>query len=124
MWKKGHFSGASICKSTKKKEKTRNVAEDSSTESDVSVGRVEEKSAEKVNAVKDDLAKVAKLSMKAFDHGVESDETEVELLIDSGVNKTLLSEKDWNRGCQRCKSENYSICGCWSEAVVDRSEGW
>ena len=33
--------------------------------------------------------------MVVLDHGEEGEATEVELLIDSGVNKTLISEKDW-----------------------------
>ena len=94
--KKGHFSGAPMCKNTKKKEKTRNVEEESETESEESVNRVEEKT-EKVRAVKPDPAKIAEVVLTAMDHGVEAKEASVELLINSGVNKTLLSEKDWKK---------------------------
>ena len=41
--------------------------------------------------------------MTALDHGVEAKETNIELLMDSGVNKTLISEGDWKvkavKGC-------------------------
>jgi hypothetical protein len=95
-YKSRHFSGAPICKSVKKTEKTRKVKE-SETDSNESVNRVEEITAENIRGVKADPAKIAKVTLTALDHGVKSKETKMELLIDSGVHKTLLREEDWKR---------------------------
>ena len=73
----------------KKKEKARNVNDNSSEDSE-GVGRVQETS--KVRGVGEKKAEEAKV--KVTTHSSEtkdSMETEMTLLIDSGVNKTLIS---------------------------------
>ena len=51
----------------------------------------------KVNNFKKNISEKAKIKLTVMDHKVKSEEIEVELLVDSGVNKTLLSEKDWKK---------------------------
>ena len=41
------------------------------------------------------FTKQAKVGLTPNDHGVEGAQAMVQLLVDSGVYKTLLSEKDW-----------------------------
>ena len=65
------------------------------------VGRVVDSSEEKVHAAaaSDHQRKniTAMLKVTALDKGRPSDQVDMELLVDSGVNKTLLSEKDWQK---------------------------
>ena len=35
--------------------------------------------------------------MKALDHKTESEKAEVRLVVDTGVNKTLISEESWKK---------------------------
>ena len=44
-----------------------------------------------------DGSEKCKVSLTALDHDRPSQNTGMELLIDSGVNKTLLSEEDWRK---------------------------
>ena len=46
---------------------------------------------------KKDISEKAKIKLTVMDHKKKAEEIEVELLVDSGVNKTLLSEKDWEK---------------------------
>ena len=66
---------------------------------DSSVGRVIESGSEEVNAANQQSVKniTTHLKVTALDSGRPSDEVDVELLVDSGVNKTLLSERDWQK---------------------------
>ena len=68
-------------------------------DTDSSVGRVIESGSEKVNAVNQQSVMniTTHLKVTALDSGRPSDEVDVELLVDSGVNKTLLSERDWQK---------------------------
>ena len=70
------------------------VAEDS-TDSEAS-NRVKE-CPEQVRAVGQEKNRRAKVHLTVLDHGTENERGTVDLLIDSGVHKTLVSEKDWNR---------------------------
>ena len=45
----------------------------------------------------DSSSKLAQVVMTALDHGISSHAAKSNLLIDSRVNKTLLSEKDWQQ---------------------------
>ena len=100
--KKGHFANSSEChmKKKHKKETLRAVKESESSQSETdsveSVGRVKEE-AEGVRAVKSEKSEVSRVRLTVLDKGKASEKEDVELLIDSGVNKTLLSEKDWQK---------------------------
>ena len=105
--KKGHFKNTKTCPKKKKakKEATRRLESDQSELSDESdteesVGRVKEEESDDVRALKDKVEqKSEEALMKVIikDHKELSKPVDVKLLIDSGVHKTLLSEKDWNR---------------------------
>ena len=105
--KKGHFKGSEACKNKTKPSKnvkTRAVNEsEDETDSEVeSVGRVKvEKLDEDVRAVPGDKSRQAKLKLTALDSGRPSLETNIELVIDSGVSKTLISEEDWRKVKQK-----------------------
>ena len=104
--KKNHLKNTKTCPKKKKvkKEATRRLESDQSelsneSDSEESVGRVEEES-EDVRALKDNVElKSEEALMKVIikDHKELSKPVYVKLLIDSGVHKTLLSEKDWDR---------------------------
>ena len=102
----GHFKGSSACKKKKKtktekstKQKVNEVSEEDTEDTDSSVGRVVESGSEKVNAANQQSVKniTTHLKLTALDKGRPSDEVDVELLVDSGVHKTLLSERDWQK---------------------------
>ena len=113
--KMGHMKFAPICSEAKskaktekpktksKKVKTRNVKEESSedTESSESVGRVKEEPTENVRSVENETKskgeETAKVSIQTLSLQDKSEDTNVSLLIDSGVKRTLLSEKDWRK---------------------------
>ena len=59
------------------------------------MGRVIEHTTEGVRALPGHTSKSAEVKIVALDHGTASQAATVKLLIDSGVNKTLLSEADW-----------------------------
>ena len=104
------------------------MSEEDKGDTDSSVGRVVESGSEKVNAANQCSVKniTAHLKLTALDKGRPSDEVDVELLVDSGVHKTLLSERDWQKLAQgerkvkikRCKV-NFTPYGtkinlpCW-----------
>ena len=100
--KMGHFKGSAACKAPKVVKAVvggvKNVGFD--TDSDA-IGCVVEENVEVVCAsAKRGDAKV-RVSITVLDHGRPSLETHVRLLIDSGVNKTLISDKDWAKVKQR-----------------------
>ena len=105
----GHFKGAAACKSPKSKgNKVRAVdgtKDSSGEETDGMVGRVMEDRKEMVRAAFDKAEPRrdarATVSIIALDKGRPSQDTSVSLLIDSGVFKTLLSEKDWRKVKQK-----------------------
>ena len=67
----------------------------------VMLGRVMEENVEMVCASAKRGDAKAKVFITVLDHGRPSLETKVKLLIDSGVNKTLISDKDWAKVKQR-----------------------
>ena len=103
----GHMKNSRACKQTKppvkpptkkKKgnggDKARQVAEGSELDTDSEdVDRVVME--ELVRSVKQESARKATVHMTVVDHGTPGRSGQVQLLIDSGVYKTLLSEKDW-----------------------------
>jgi hypothetical protein len=104
----GHFVNSAVCKGKEKrvqKEKARAVLSETSdtdtgSESNTeSVGRVKEipDEVEKVENVEKDNSETAEIKMTVMDHKNPSKEVEIDFLVDSGVNKTLLSERDWKR---------------------------
>ena len=95
--KTGHFRGSVASKKTKRKEKARAVDSSLEDTDDESVERVKEEMSEDVRAVKADSSEMATVTLVIKDHGIESEASEIKLVIDSGVNKTLLSLKDWRR---------------------------
>ena len=52
---------------------------------------------EHVRAVGQEKNRRARVHLTVLDHGIEKERGTVDLLIDSGVHKTLVSEKDWDR---------------------------
>ena len=64
----------------------------SETDSEVDVRPVQE-----VRAVPGESSRFAQVEMMARDHGRPSAKGWMSMLIDSGVHKTLLSEKDWRK---------------------------
>ena len=101
--KTGHFKGSAACKAPKVKVKSV-AGEDKDTGSDTdsdTIGRVMEENVEVVRASTKKGDAKAKVSITVLDHGRPSQETHVRLLIDSGVNKTLISDKDWAKVRQR-----------------------
>ena len=102
--KRGHYSGSKACKKKKgsddeiKKKKKEKAAksrklkdsdEDEDTDSGETTGRI------KVRSVKSNPDEVVSLVVKALDHGVESKKAKMELVVDTGVGRTLISEKAW-----------------------------
>ena len=101
----GHMKGSAACSQTKgdatkkKKQKARNVKEESSDDTE-DVGRVKEESIDenKVRAVGEKKSEEAKIVVTSLSSDTnDSKETEIKLLIDSGVNRSLLSEQDWRK---------------------------
>ena len=112
--KTGHFSGSKACKKKKsskdddkkkkkvekkKESKSRKVKEsdeDSDTDTESSY-RVKDISPERttVRSVKSKPQEEVSLTMKALDHDTESKKAEVKLVVDTGVNRTLISEEAW-----------------------------
>ena len=87
-------------KSKKEKQKadkatTRQVEDSSQRDSTDSeeANRVTE--VNQVRAMKQEHTKQAKVGLTPIDHGVEGAQATVQLIVDSGVYKTLLSKKDW-----------------------------
>ena len=100
----GHMKGSAACKKPKtpnklKKKKlkdtTRQVGDEAEADSTDSeeANRVAE--VHKVRAVNQGNSRHAEMNLTPLDHGKAGGQTLVKLLIDSGVHKTLLSEKDW-----------------------------
>jgi len=82
------------------REQTRAVTEEAEIETDSEgMGRVLESNTEGVRALQGNKAKskTATISITALDHGTASHPSNIKLLIDSGVSKTLLSEADWKK---------------------------
>ena len=106
----GHAKGSKACKKPKpavkpkKVDKTRQVQEED-TDSE-GVGRVTE--VEPVRAVRAADARKATVTMTGVDRGTPGVATQTQLLIDSGVHKTLLSEKDWKQISRR-NADGYQI---------------
>ena len=68
----------------------------------MSVGRVKVVDIkEPVRSVQGNKSKLAKIKLTALDSGRPSLETEMNLLIESGVSKTLISESCWRKVRQR-----------------------
>ena len=113
----GHFKGSLVCSAQFKKktaknlpgraERTSAIAEDTGSEIDSNqVGRVIKQQKENFRALVGPSKKLGKADMTALHHEISSHATRLNLLIDSRVNKTLLSERDWQqiRPCHRqCK---------------------
>ena len=100
----GHFKGCAAClkprkknDSSDKKTNSRKIDGESDTYSGESLGCVLEETCEKVRAVGSLQSKSATLKFTALDHGIKSLSLECDFIIDSGVHKTLLSEKDWKK---------------------------
>ena len=100
--KRGHYSGSKTCKKKKgsedeiknkkktaKSRKLKDSDEDKDTDSGETTGRI------KVRSVKSNPDEVVSLIVKALDHGVESKTAKMELVVDTGVGRTLISEKAW-----------------------------
>ena len=78
-----------------KAEKTRAVIEEVESEWDSnSVGKGIE---EDVGALPDVTSKSREIFVTPFDHGTPSKSVKVKLLIDSEMNKTMLSKADWKK---------------------------
>ena len=110
----GHFSGSKAYKLKKgskdvdkkrkkgekkkvsKSRKVKESEEELDTDSESSY-RVKEVSPERttVRAVKSKSQEEVSLTMKALDHDTESKKAEVKLVVDTGVNRTLISEDAW-----------------------------
>ena len=98
-----HFKGSAACEAQRQKgqrrqkpERTRAVTDDVESETDSdSMGRVIEHTTEGVRALQGHTSKSAEVKIVALEHGTASQAATVKLLIDSGVNNTLLSEADW-----------------------------
>ena len=109
--------GGDVCQKKKKKSEgqqpVREVSEneDAETDSDV-VNRLFESRPEYVNATGQNQVtnKTAKLQVTALDHGTPSDTVDMLLLIDSGVNKSLLNESDWNKLAQGSQKVKIKRC--------------
>ena len=70
--------------------------ESNASETDSSLNRVREDASpgnDSVRALTGD-SKIVHINIAALDHGVESSLAEIGLVLDTGVNKTLLTEKD------------------------------
>ena len=80
---------------------------DSEIESD-QVGRVMEQQIGDVKALVDPSSKLAQVGMIALDHETSSHAVKVNLLIDSVVNRTLLSEKIGSKLCLAIHNANLS----------------
>ena len=131
----GHFSGSKAYKLKKgskdvdkkrkkgekkkvsKSRKVKESEEDSDTDSESSY-RVKEVSPERttVRAVKSKSQEVS-LTMKALDHDTESKKAEVKLLVDTGVNRTLMEAK----AGARLKTMVYVIRGV-SECLLAKTD--
>ena len=95
--RKGHFKGSKACKGqgqSKVRAVSQEVEEQDTNSEAESVGRVEEL----VRASQEDKAQeeVARVKVTVKDKGTLAQTTQVKFLVDSGVNKTLISEKVWN----------------------------
>ena len=103
----GHFSGSKACKKKevkgtkpKKPTKTRKVKEKETEESNTSSEssyRVRVLSPERttVRALKGKSVDEVTVQVSALDHDTESKKAEVKLIVDTGVNCTLISEEVW-----------------------------
>ena len=97
----GHFKGSAVCKKKKnlkggkkKKVDTRKVeepAEDTDGSDTDSIGRVTE-----VVRAAGEKSRATDLKFTVLDHGRKAKDVKIQLLIDSGVHKTLLSEEHWS----------------------------
>ena len=106
-------------KSKKEKQKadkatTRQVEDSSQGDSTDSEEANKVTEVNQVRAMKQEHTKQAKVGSTPIDHGVEGAQAMVQLLVDSVVYKTLLSEKDWkgvkiNRTKFRPFGTNYSL---------------
>ena len=90
----------------KKVDKARQVQEEETDSDSEGVGRVTE--VEPVRAVRHADARKATVTMTGVDKGTPGVATQTQLLIDSGVHKTLLSEKDWKQVSRR-NADGYQI---------------
>ena len=106
--RKGHFKNSAVCrkrgkskvkgrprKDKQQRQKSRKVdesEEETTDHSDTdSIGRV----VESVRASTNKESKAAEVKVQVLDHCKETSRGMIKLLVDSGVNKTSLSEKDW-----------------------------
>ena len=113
----GHFKFSAACRRSKKREVIeRSNAVESQSETDdtdsESVDRVELK--EKVKK-----EKLTNLSATPVDHGRMGRSQGVKFVVDSGANKTMLSEKDWRKmgtKLKRCTTE-FRVYGSRSKMV-------
>ena len=108
----GHAKGSKACKKPKpavkpkKVDKARQVQEEETDSDSEGVGRVTE--VEPVRAVRHADARKATVTMTGVDKGTPGVATQTQLLIDSGVHKTLISEKDWKQISRR-NADGYQI---------------
>ena len=84
-----------------KKDVKKKIAKvDSETDSESeTLGRVREETVRKMNHLGTEVKKeeTAEIKMAALDHGIKSKISLLELLVDTGVNKTILSEAQWHK---------------------------
>ena len=100
----GHMKGSKACKKPKvdtKVKKKKEKATARQVEDGSEVGSTDSEEANRVlevhqvRGVKTEHSMHVKVGLTPIDHGVAGAQATVKLLIDSGVYKTLLSEKDW-----------------------------
>ena len=97
--RKGHIKGASICSKDGPKKVKKVQVDPSDTESEQSeegVGRIKEQ-VRQASDRRDGQDVHADMVICAMDHGRESKEVRISPVIDTGVNKTLICEKDWKK---------------------------
>ena len=93
-------------KRSSKSHKSRSVQDkesDNSTEndSDTDSSRRVLEEVDLVRAVPDPDAEIISIGLSALDHGVESESSEIQFVLDTGVNKTLVTEEDWKYICPK-----------------------
>jgi hypothetical protein len=89
-----------------------NASDTEETDSDESVGRVVEHSAEVVRQTGQSAGKcrVVTMDIQAVDKGQHMERLEFKPLVDSGVHKTLISEADWKVMKKKNKSLRIKKC--------------
>ena len=110
----GHFKFSAACKRSKKREVIESRAVESQSETDDTDSEVEN-----VDRVERKKEKFASLSATLVDHGRQGKSKNVKFLVDSGADKTMMSEKDWKTmgtKLKRCTTE-FRVYGSRSKMV-------